>query len=82
MDNETKKAFYDECAAILGIAHEWNEPAPRRTRWNNRRIGNGRFVGFGLVQCFGSMFRVVSKRGTKTFKTKEEVFDYLKGPTP
>lgn len=49
----------------------------RRTRWNNRNLGNGRFPGFGLVQSFGQCIRVVSKRGTVIFKTYEEVYEYL-----
>ncbi len=78
MDNEAKKAFYKRCGEILGIEHDWQEPVFRRTRWNNRKLGNGRFPGFGLVQCFGSAsFRVISRVGTKMFQSPEAVFNYL-----
>lgn len=79
MTNAEKKEFYARCGEILGIEHEWNDPVPRRTRWNNRLIGNGRYPGFGLVQCFGHSIRVVSRRGTKMFKTYDEVYKYLEG---
>jgi hypothetical protein len=75
--NDEKREFYDNCANILDIEHTFNEPVPKRTRWNNRIRGNGRYPGFGLVQCFGSHVRVISKSETKIFKTYEEVYDYL-----
>ena len=75
--NEEKKEFYERVSAILGIPHEYHDPL-RRTRWNNRALGNGRYSGFGLVQCFGSSVRVVSKKGTRVFKDYESVYDYLK----
>lgn len=75
--NDEKREFYDNCAKILDIEHAFNEPVRRRNRWNTRLIGNGRYHGFGLVQCFGSTVRIVSKRGTKIFYTYEEVYDYL-----
>jgi hypothetical protein len=76
--NEERREFYDNCAKILEMGHEFHEPVPRRTRWNTRFLGNGRFPGFGLVQCFGSTVRVITKHGTKTFNTYEETYDYLK----
>lgn len=74
---EEKKEFYEKCSEILNIHHEYNDPVIRRNRWNTRRIGNGRYPGFGLVQCFGHTIRVVSKQGTKMFATYQEVYDYL-----
>jgi len=76
--NEEKHEFYDKCSSILNIEHNYHDPVRRRTRWNTRNLGNGRFPGFGLVQCFGSSVRVASRRGTKMFSTYEEVYDYLK----
>jgi hypothetical protein len=78
MTNEEKKAFYAQCGNILGIEHVWNEPVPRRTRWNNRAIGNGRFPGFGLVRCYGKQIMVTSKRGTRMFDTCDAVYEYLR----
>src|SRR5574343_1346039 len=74
----SKEDFYATCSGILGIAHEYQEPVRRRTRWNNRFLGNGRFPGFGLVQCFSeNCVRVVSKDGTKVFHKFEDVYTYL-----
>jgi len=82
MDNmktkEERREFYGRCSDILNIERDYHDPVRRRTRWNNRNLGNGRYPGFGLVQCFGSTIRVVSKRGTKVFQTYEEVYEYLK----
>ena len=75
---EQKREFYTNCSTILGVAHMYRDPVARRTRWNARFLGNGRFPGFGLVQCFGSSVRVVSKQGTKVFNTYEETYEYLK----
>ncbi len=76
--NDEKRVFYDTVSSILNIEHEFHDPVPRRTRWNTRLVGNGRFPGFGLVQCYGYAIRVVSKRGTKVFYNYEEVYEYLK----
>ena len=75
---DEKREFYENCANILKIDHEYHDPVRRRNRWNTRLKGNGRFPGFGLVQCFGCSVRVISKRGTKIFKTYEETYEYLK----
>lgn len=75
---DDKKEFYARCADILGIAHEFREPVRRRTRWNTRNLGNGRFPGFGLIQCFGAFVRVVGRDGTRQFASYDEVYDYLR----
>jgi hypothetical protein len=77
MTNDEKKAFYAQCGEILGIEHEWSDPVPRRTRWNTRLLGNGRFPGFGLIRCFGHVIMVTSRRGTKQFKSTDSVYTYL-----
>jgi hypothetical protein len=54
-----EQRFYQSCADILGAAYSYNPfPYPKRTRWNNRSAGNGRFPGFGLVRMFGSAVHV------------------------
>lgn len=75
---DEKKEFYNKCSEILGIEHKFCVPVVKRNRWNNRRLGNGRYPGFGLVQCYGNSVRVVSKFGTRMFQTYDEVYDYLK----
>lgn len=74
---EEKEAFYAKCAEILNIEHVFHIPVRKKTRWNTRFLGNGRYPGFGLVQCYGCVVRVVSKHGTRVFNTYEEVYEYL-----
>jgi len=75
-----QEAFYTECGNIIGVEHIYTPPVRRRTRWNNRLLGNGRFKGFGTIQCMGSMIRVMDRaKGTQMFSTYDEVYKYLKG---
>lgn len=74
---QREKDFYTKCGEILNIKHEYHKPWPRRTRWNCRTLGNGRYPGFGTIQIFGSNIRIMSKRGTKVFSSYAEVYDYL-----
>lgn len=49
----TNEAFYAECAALLGTSYDCVPFSyGRRTRWNNRSAGSGRFPGFGLIRVF------------------------------
>ena len=71
--------FYTECGNILNIPHTYTKPAMHRTRWNNRLLGNGRYVGFGTIQCFGPTIRVMSKlKGTVMLNSNEEVYQFLR----
>jgi hypothetical protein len=61
--NEEKAAveqrFYEECARLLGTTYAYKPWAFRkRTRWNNRGPGNGRFTGHGLIRLFGNTVHV------------------------
>lgn len=56
MDNEE---FYRRCADLLGTSYDCTGlDAPYRTRWNNRRPGNGRFPGFGIIRLHGEEVHV------------------------
>jgi len=77
MTNDEKQEFYTRCGEILDIAHCWNTPVPRRTRWNNRVVGNGRFPGYGLIRCYGKDIMVTSKAGTRMFATVDDVYEFL-----
>jgi len=51
MDNEE---FYLRCAELLGTRYDCTGLTDSyRTRWNNRRPGNGRFPGFGIIRLHG-----------------------------
>ena len=77
MTNEEKKAFYARCGEILGIEHDWNAPVKRRNRWNARRIGNGRFPRYGLIRVYGDQIMVTTRKGSKMYKSQEEVYRML-----
>jgi hypothetical protein len=49
---EAEAAFYQKCSEILGVEHTYKERVERMTRWNNRRPGNGRFLGVGLIRFY------------------------------
>ena len=76
--------FYEECAKILGIEYEC-EPFPwthsRRSRWNNRAPGSGRYPGFGTIRKFGNEIHVCLRHPishNKVYKSEQEVFDFLR----
>ena len=50
---EVEEGFYQQIADLLGIEHNYVTPHYRLTRWNNRKPGNGRFPGFGVVRVYG-----------------------------
>lgn len=48
------QAFYEGCARLLGTSYDCKPfVGHKRTRWNNRAPGGGRFPGFGLIRLFG-----------------------------
>lgn len=75
---DEREKFYAQVSKILGIEHEYHQPVPRRNRWNTRRLGNGRFPGFGLVQDFGGQVRIM-RVGHPTIwcKSHEEAIKFL-----
>ena len=83
MNLEDNEVFYGACAEALGIPHEYRKPVRKRTRWNNRLLGNGRFPGFGLVRLHGPSVIVMSRRGTKHFDKRAEALAWLQAlPKP
>lgn len=77
-NKEEKEYFYNECSKILNIEHSFNTPVKHRNRWNTRNLGNGRFPGFGLIRCFGSIILITNQYGTHKFDSYDNVYDYLK----
>lgn len=55
----TLEDFYAECSALLGAQHEGEAfPYYKRTRWNNRKAGRGRFPGYGLIRAYGDVVQI------------------------
>lgn len=67
-----RKEFYEHCARLLDVQHEYHDPPPIPTsprydgtirntyknRWNGRDPGNGRFPGRGIVRHCGAFIQV------------------------
>jgi hypothetical protein len=49
-----EEGFYREVARVLGCDNHVYRPFPypKRTRWNNRAPGNGRYIGYGIVRRY------------------------------
>lgn len=79
-----KEEFYLECARLLDTVYEctpWRWPGVRKTRWNNRDPGEGRFPNFGLIRCFGDIVQVNIYHPIslcKVYKSKEEAINDIK----
>lgn len=74
--------FYEECAKILGVDYECEGfPYRKRTRWNNRKAGNGRFPGFGIIRVYGDVVHVALRKPIihqQIFNSKQEALDFLR----
>lgn len=83
MNRMTDDDFYTEIARCLGVPHEGKAfPFRRRTRWNNRVAGRGRFPGRGIVRVFGNSGVLVALRSpnvNRSFATKEAALDFILG---
>ncbi len=55
-----KEDFYLRVAEIVGIEHNTltKHPYYRRNRWNDRKPGNGRFEGLGIIRSFGGFVHI------------------------
>lgn len=50
-----EEGFYKSVADVLGTCYDCQPfPFNKRTRWNNRDAGGGRFPGFGIVRRFNA----------------------------
>lgn len=89
MENEITEveAFYQDVSDLLGIESNYvYQPhtlgGTYRTRWNNRKPGNGRFEGYGLIRFFGPNVIHVAINNpvtiTGTFESKAAVLAALK----
>lgn len=74
--------FYKECADLLDTTYDCESfPWRKRTRWNNRKPGSGRYPGYGLIRCFGDVVHVVLHTPVKlnaTFTNKVDALNAIK----
>lgn len=80
LDISNSADFYHKCSEILKVPHNYVEPFSRRTRWNNRNPGNGRYKGYGLIRRYSSTSIHVQFgcKGSGIFKSEDEVYEFLK----
>lgn len=74
--------FYEKCAEILGVEYD-GQPFThyRRTRWNNRSPGSGRYPGYGIIRVFGDKIHVALQRPVShhgIYGSQQEVLDLLR----
>ena len=78
MNNEE---FYSKCAELLGAEHEYLPFTHyKRTRWNNRKPGSGRYPGYGIIRKFGNQIHVALTKPIQhhsVYNSEEEVFAFL-----
>lgn len=83
--NEERKlveeGFYNRCAELLGVQHTYKlYPYSKRTRWNNRTAGNGRYPSCGLIRMFSPTLiqvALTNPRINRTCNSMQEVYDLL-----
>lgn len=74
--------FYNRCAELLGVEHEYLPFEYRyRTRWNNRKPGSGRYPGYGIIRKFGGQIHVALTKPIQhhgIYNSEEEVYTFLR----
>lgn len=74
--------FYQHLAGILQCEYDGKPFAfHKRTRWNNRTAGQGRYLGFGIVRVFGDRVHVALTHPIvvcKVFDSKDDVIALFK----
>lgn len=80
MAREDDERFYLRCAEILDVQTEVRPfPYYKRTRWNNRVPGSGRFPGRGLVRLFGNTVHITLREPpiNRVFESRDEALEFL-----
>lgn len=55
----TNNEFYDRCAEIINTQYNCESfKYKKRTRWNNRKAGSGRFPDFGTIRVYGKIVHI------------------------
>ena len=79
---EVEERFYKQCAEILKVDYIFRPYFIKKTRWNRRNPGNGRFEGFGLIRRYSkdNIHMILSYPiiVNTLFKSEDSVFLFLK----
>jgi hypothetical protein len=78
-----EESFYKTIAELLGCdTHDYKPyPYSKRTRWNNRSPGNGRYLGHGVIKRYNSTVILVNLHTPHVvgyFTNEQTVFDTIK----
>jgi hypothetical protein len=80
--SEVEAEFYKKCAEILDVDYTYKKRYLKKTRWNNRDPGNGRFPGHGLIRYYsGDNIHIILTKPViinKICKSADEVLLLLK----
>lgn len=64
--------FYAQCSEILKAEHSGKAfPHCKRTRWNNRSAGRGRYPGKGIIRLFGDTVQIALRSPVEMHRTIE-----------
>lgn len=78
----TNDEFYHAVAGLLGTRYDCTPfTGHKRTRWNNRAAGSGRYPGFGMVRIHGDAVHVALRRPVtlhRVYDTKDIALADLK----
>jgi hypothetical protein len=95
IEPNVEQEFYDKCAQLLGTTHEYDEWVRYtrvdretgeqyirdRSRWGPRKVGNGRYPGFGMIRRFGPSHIHVALTlpvsVNRVFSSEQDVYDFL-----
>lgn len=76
------ESFYLQCAELLGTSYNCKPfPYSKRTRWNNRAPGSGRYPGFGTIRKFGNQVHMSLRHPvshSKVYANEDDAITFLK----
>ena len=88
-NGSVEQGFYEKCATLLKCGeytytewlHRTSTGEKKKTRWNNRKPGNGCFPGKGLIRMFGpNLIHVMlhSPKMSGVYKSEEDALTAIK----
>lgn len=74
----TREEFWMLCDSITGIETQKPTKPFRRSRWNNRQPGAGRYPDVGLIRYFSeNLIHISTKTGNHVFNSPENALEFL-----
>lgn len=77
--NLSREEFFTEVAVILDTTNDYKEPLPYRRRWGQRKPGNGRYPGTGVIRWFDrNMIHIAFDGLQGTYGSPDEALDAVR----